>query len=89
MENKCEKGKSCIHCGSCYCQYVEEHKGLEKSVERLRNMARSAAKGREKYKEKLKEIKNFLELPEFYIYSKEYIRDRIEKKINEVLDGNN
>lgn len=39
-----------------------------------------------KYSQCLKEIKDFLELPEFYLYGKEIIHDRIHNKISEVME---
>ena len=39
-------------------------------------------------KQTLQEIKNFLELPEFYLYGKETIHDRILQKITKAEVGN-
>lgn len=41
----------------------------------------------EEYKQTLQEIKNFLELPEFYLYGKETIHDRILQKITKAEVG--
>ena len=40
MENKqkkCIKGASCLHCGSTYCQFVEEFNSLEEQIQLQRN----------------------------------------------------